>query len=232
MIFDCKILKTAHTFFILIVIFISCKKELKTYPDLCLDGSCTTNYDLLYLGDTLQTNNDGYYELEYEGLNYFQVIGEISSVDENYTINNVPLVSAKFDSDYWILFDTLKFTIPMYSYLGWFDDQALNTPIPIGNYSYTMINLFELHPPLNAVGYQIPVDFCWDCPNASTLVGVNSSYNYRPTCNIFLDDEMKGDTMNIFIETIFNTEGGVKNDGYKETSPILSIENNIKVIFI
>ena len=225
-------IKKIILFLMMINSFFSCKKELKTYPELCLDGNCDANYKVFYLGDTLQTNNNGHYELEYAGLNYFQVIGDISSVHEDYTINGVPQVSANFDSDYWILFDTLKFTIPMYSYLGWFNEQTMNTPIPIGSYSYTMIDLIDLHPPLNAVGYQIPTNFCWDCPYSSTIVGVNSRYNYRPTCNVLLDNEMVGDTINIFIETVFNTEGGIQNNEYDTPSPKLIIENRLKVIFI
>ena len=68
-----------------------------------------------------------------------------------------------------------------------------------------MVNLIDLHPPLNIVGYQIPKYFCWECPYAPTIVGVHSKYNYRPTCNVLLDDEMIGDTINLFVETIFNT---------------------------
>jgi hypothetical protein len=44
----------------------------------------------------------------------------------------------------------------MYSFLGWFNDNGLNNPIPIGSYVYTMNDLINLHPPLNVVGYQIP----------------------------------------------------------------------------
>ena len=71
-----------------------------------------------------------------------------------------------------------------------------------------MVNLINLHPPLNIVGYQIPKYFCWECPYAPTIVGVHSKYNYRPTCNVLLDDEMIGDTIHLFIETIFNSDFG------------------------
>ena len=42
----------------------------------------------------------------------------------------------------------------MYSFLGWFNDNGLNNPIPIGQNTYTMTELTTLHPPLNVVGYQ------------------------------------------------------------------------------
>ena len=55
-----------------------------------------------------------------------------------------------------------------------------------------MNDLIGLHPPLNVVGYQIPRNFCIDCPYAPTIIGTYSKYNYEPTQNILLDDEMVG----------------------------------------
>tara|TARA_B100000768_G_scaffold59152_1_gene57209 strand:+ start:755 stop:1042 length:288 start_codon:yes stop_codon:yes gene_type:complete len=93
-----------------------------------------------------------------------------------------------------------------------------------------MIDLIDLHPPLNIVGYQIPKYFCWECPYAPSIIGVRSRYNYRPTCNVLLDNEMIGDTINIFIESTFNTDGGVVYHGSDELVPKEIIENNLKVI--
>lgn len=225
-----KYKKVIYLFFFLVIF--SCNRQKSTYPHPCIDESCSASYKVLYLGDTIQANNNGCFEVDYSGLNYFQVVGKLSPLHENYIVNDVPLINAKFDSDYWVVFDSLSFTIPMYSYLGWFNDQTLNTPIAIGQYTYTMTELFSLHPPLNVVGYQIPMHFCWDCPYAPTLVGVNSSYNYRPTCNVLLDDEMIGDTINIFIESIFNTEGGIWYHGYDAPVPGDTVKTNIKVVII
>ena len=205
-------------FFYITIIFISCNKVNRDYPHPCLFENCSTDFNLVYLGDTLSQNSNGYWEIDYAGLNYFQIYGKLSELNDRYVINKVPLTEANFDSDYWVLFDSLRFQIPIYSYLGWFDDQTMNTPIPIGTYTYTMVDLIDLHPPLNIVGYQIPKDFCWECPYAPSVVGVHSKYNYRPTCNVLLDDEMIGDTINIFIETIFNSDLGqreVINDQLK-----------------
>ncbi len=69
-----------------------------------------------------------------------------------------------------------------------------------------MVDLTETHQPLNIVGYQINKQFCFDCPYAPTLLGTYSKYNYKPTQNILLDNEMIGDTINLFVETVFNTE--------------------------
>ena len=194
-------------FFLLIILF-SCNKENDNYPYPCKNGNCYTQYKIVYMGDTISQDSNGYWEIEYNGLNYFQLNGNLPALNERYVINEVPLMAANFDSDYWVLFDTLRFRVPMYSYLGWFNDQTMNTPISIGTYTYSMIQLIDLHPPLNIVGYQIPKYFCWECPYAPTIVGVYSKYNYDPTCNILLDDEMIGDTINLFVETVFNTDLG------------------------
>lgn len=208
--------------FLIEILFFSCVKEKVEYQNPCVSGVCYTDYKVVYLGDTLTPNSNNHWELEYNGLNYFQVCGNLSKLNDQYVINGVPLTEANFDSDYWILFDTLKFQVPIYSYLGWFNDQTLNNPISIGNYTYSLVDLIDLHPPLNIVGYQIPKYFCWECPYASTIVGVHSKYNYRPTCNVFLDNEMIGDTINIFIETIFNSDIGDSD----------SINNQLKIIII
>jgi hypothetical protein len=185
---------------------ISCTKEVLD-PPACL-GNCEAEYTILYKLDTITPNSSGYYEIEWKGLNYFQIKGELSELDPQYVINGVPLVSASFDSDYWILIDTIRFTTPMYSYLGWFNDNNFNTPISIGNYNYTMVDLSKTHTPLNIVGYQIPKNFCFDCPYAPTILGTGSRYNYHPTQNILIDNEMVGDTITLFVETVFNTDMG------------------------
>ena len=120
----------------------------------------------------------------------------------------------------------------MYSYLGWFNDNTLNTPIPFGSYTYTINDLIDLHPPTNIAGYQIPKHFCIECPYAETIIGSHSKYNYKPKQNFMLDDEMIGDTINVFIETVFNTEGGVGYYGNTNPTPKEVINNQIKIIVI
>ena len=120
----------------------------------------------------------------------------------------------------------------MYSYLGWFNSNSLSTPIPYGNHNYTLEDLIGLHPPYNIAGYQIPKHFCTECPYAPTIVGSHSKYNYNPTQNFLLDDEMIGDTINIFIETTFNTEGGIWYAGHDSPEPKEIITDQLKVIVI
>ena len=207
------------TLFVLSLAFISCTKE-EIYPTPC-NGDCETSYEVIYKNQTLYPNN-GYYEVEWDDLNYFQISGYLTPLNDQYVINDIPLVEAKFDSDYWIVMDSLTFQTPMYSYLGWFNDQTLETPISVGDYVYTLTDLIQLMPPLNIVGYQIPYNFDVDHPAAESYLGTYSKYNYNPTQNIFVDNEMVGDTINIFIETKFNTDFG-------ESETVL---DNIKVIVI
>ena len=202
------------------MLFSSCQKE--NIDQTPCDGNCDTHYEIVYENITDSINSDGYYIIEFNGLEYFQIKGQLTELNNQYIINGVPLIEAKFDSDYWVVFENLNFSTPMYSYLGWFNSSTLNTPIPFGSYTYTMNELIDIHPPLNIVGYQIPKYMCTDCPYSETLVGSYSKYNYTPTQNVFLDDEMVGDTINIFIETTFNTDMGESE----------TISDQLKVIII
>jgi hypothetical protein len=194
---------------ILLVLFaattlISCeKKDVK--PATC-SGGCSGNYTMPVSSGTLQV--DGYWHVKYVGKQYFTVKGELTELNPAYVINGVPLIEVNFDSDYWVLFDTIRYQIPMYSYLSWFSDQQFNNPISIGSFTYTLKGISKIHPALNIAGYQINPHMCWTCPYTPTLLGTHSKYNYHPTQNFFLDNEMIGDTANIYIETIFNFDTG------------------------
>ena len=202
------------------LLFASCKKEEFDAP--ACPGGCSASHGIFYKSGEIDIDADGFYRIKWDGLNYFQVKGDLSELSPQYVINKVPLIEANYDTDYWILIDTIRFTTPQYSYLGWFNDANFNTPIPIGNQTYTMEDLTNLHQPLNIAGYQINKYFCFDCPYAPTLLGTHSKYNYRPTQNILLDNEMVGDTINLFVETIFN------NDPYSGEHEV--IINNFSII--
>ena len=226
-------MKKLQTLLIIITfLFSSCEKYETIHPPIC-DGNCDAYYTIIYENQELFPNSDGYYEIQWNGLNYFQVRGQLTEVTPEYCNNGGdPFVSSKFDSDYWVAINSLFFQTPQYSYLGWFNSNSLNTPIPFGNYTYTMDEIISLHSPLNIVGYQVPKHFCTECPYAPTLVGTHSRYNYNPTCNVLLDDEMIGDTITIFTETTFNINGGVWYHGDTSPTPIETIEHQVKVIII
>ena len=62
--------------------------------------------------------------------------------------------------------------------------------------------LLQLH------SYQIQKNFCWECPYAPTLLGTYSKYNYNPPQQFYLDNEMVGDTLQVFMKTTFNIDLG------------------------
>ena len=188
-----------------VVLFISCKKE-KEYPPLC-PGGCSADYVIIYNNDTVKNDGDGFYRIKWNGLNYFQVKGNLSRLDPYYEINKIPLIESRYDTDYWILNDEVRFTTPQDGFLGWFEDGNYNIPMEIGNESYSMVDLTQnRQAPLNIAGYQISKFFCFDCAYARTLLGSYSKYNYKPTQNILLDHKMIEDTISLYVETVFNTE--------------------------
>jgi hypothetical protein len=202
--------------FLFLIILGSCKKD--NYPELC-PGGCNAEY---YVSSPYaELESDGYWHIEHIGVNYFTVKGNLTPLDSHYVINKTPLVEAAFDSDYWIILDTVNFTTPMYSYLGWWSDNNFQNPVAVGNHSYNMIFLANNYTPFNIVGYQLTKYMCFDCPYTPTLLGTYSKYNYTPTQNIFFDDEMIGDTAHIFIRTTFNTDLG----------PQRIIESKLNIIF-
>ena len=209
----------------------SCTKQETIHQSVC-NGNCDATHIIVYKNQEIFPNGNGDYEIKWDGLNYFQIKGLLTPLNDQYVINGIPLVETKYDSDYWVVFDSLQFQTPMFSYLGWFTDQGLNTPITIGPYVYTMNDLLNHHPPYNIAGYQLPKHWCADCPTAQSYIGSHSKYNYEPTQNILLDNEMVGDTINLFIETVFNTEQGIRYHGASSEVPGEIIQTQIKVIVI
>lgn len=186
--------------------FWACSPEEITL-DVCVDGSCDAQF---YIDELVQPNAyqdaNGYWHIEFYGPKYFTIRGELDEM--NYEVNGVPLVETIYDSDYWVAFDSIHFIVPTYSVLSWFTGGGFNNPVPVGNIEYTLTDLAQAQPPLNIAGYQIQKNFCFECPYAETLLGTRSKYNYAPRQQIYLDNEMVGDTLQVFTKTIFNTDVG------------------------
>ena len=200
----------------LVVFLLGCKKE-PTYPYPCLDGKCETKFYIdTFSSPGAKLDIDGYWKVKYIGLHYFTIRGELAELNPKYVINKIPLVETKYDSDYWIIFDTLKFKIPTYSYLSWFTKDNLSKPLPVGNKTYNITNLSKMTDLYNLAGYQITKNMCLDCPYTPTLLGTYSKYNYHPTQNIFFDKSMIGDTASIFIQVTFNSDAGRREIREKE----------------
>ena len=209
---------------ILSILFLaSCSKEeisLNSYP--CLDGDCNSFFEIdqLVSPDAYEDEN-GYWHIQHQGYNYFTIKGELDELHPDYVINDVPLIETIYDSDYWVWIDSITFTVPLYSLLGFFTSGDYINPIPIGNLSYTIEDMAQNHPPLNIVGYSINKNQCMDCPYSESLLGTYSKYNYNPRQQIFFDNQMVGDTAKIFIKTKFNNDWG----------RTVEIDKVIKVIF-
>ncbi len=177
------------------------KEEIHSYAYPCLDGECNTEFwiDPLVSPGVYQDEN-GYWHIEHHGYNYFTIKGRIDELHPGYVVNDVPVISTVFDSDYWVWIDGITFTVPLYSPLGYFTDGDFNNPIPIGNMTYTIEDMAQNHPPLNIVGYSYnPGSDVYD-------LGTYSRYNYTPQQQIFFDNQMVGDTAKVFIETSFTDD--------------------------
>ena len=148
----------------------SCSKEDITLG-VCVDGDCTAKF---FIDELVQPNayqdDNGYWHIEFYGPKYFTIRGELDELS-TAVVNGVPLVMTEYDSDYWVAFDSIHFTVPTYSVLSWFTGGGYNNPVPVGNMEYTLTDLAQIQPPLNIAGYQISKHFCWECPYAEGLLG-------------------------------------------------------------
>lgn len=203
-------MKKIILFALLSISLFSCTKQEEeeegAYP--CLNGNCEGYFYVSGPGqDSIDIN--GYHHVKWIGLTYFTIRGELSALAPEYIVNELPLIEVGFDSDYFVLFDTVRYRYPVYSFLGLYTDKRFKDPIPVGTRTYTMIGLSDYMSPTNIVGYQIPKKFTgWEKPYARTILAVYSKYTYQPGVNIFFDDEMVGDTASIFMRAVFNNDFG------------------------
>jgi|TARA_B100001093_G_scaffold174028_1_gene166859 hypothetical protein len=195
----------------LISFFWACSPEelINNYP--CL-GDCDTSFyiDPLVSPGVYQDNN-GYWHIEHQGIQYFTIKGNTSELHPDYIVNGVPLIETIFDSNYWVWIDSITFTVPLYSVLSYFTNGDYNNPIPIGNLTYTIEDMAQNFPPLNIAGYSYN-------PNSDVnSLGTYSKYNTSPQQQIFFDNEMVGDTATVFIKTLFPNN--------------IEVEKEFKIIF-
>ena len=209
-------------YILVISFFWACSPEelIKPYP--CLDGDCNSFFEIDPLvSPGVYQDGNGYWHIEHQGYNYFTIKGKLDELHPDYVINGVPLIETVFDSDYWIWVDGITFTVPLYSVLSYFTNGNYTNPIPIGNLTYTIEDMAQNHPPFNIAGYQINPHQCLDCPYSETLLGSYSKYTYQPQQQIFFDNQMVGDTVKVFIKTMFNSDIGKR----------VEVENEFKIIF-
>ena len=168
---------------------------IENYP--CI-GDCDTAFyiDPLVSPGVYQDDND-YWHIEHQGIQYFTIKGNTSELHPDYIINGVPLIETVFDSNYWVWINSITFTVPLYSVLSYFTNGDYTNPIPVGNLTYTIEDMAQNNPPLNIAGYSYN-------PNSDIEnLGTYSKYNTHPQQQIYFDNEMIGDTATVFIKTIF-----------------------------
>ena len=206
----------------LISFFWACSPGELISPYPCLSGDCESFFEIDPLvSPGVYQDINGYFHIEHQGYNYFTIKGQLDELHPNYIINGVPLIETIFDSDYWVWIDGITFTVPLYSVLGYFTDDNYTNPIPIGNLTYTIEDMAQNHPPFNIAGYQINPHQCLDCPYSKTLLGSYSKYTYQPRQQIFFDNEMVGDTIKVFVKTMFNSDIGERVEVEKKFKIIL-----------
>ena len=210
--------------FSLISLFWACSPEEQIINSPCLDGNCDAEF---IINPTSQPHaykdDNGYWNIFHMGFNYFTIDGFLDDMLPEYYINKVPSTETAYDSNYWIWIRNFRFTVPLYSFLGYFSGGGYNNPIPVGDKSYTLSNMAESHAPLNIAGYQINKNACIECPYFKTLAGSYSKYSLKPKQNIFFDDEMVGDTAIFYIRVRWGNDF--------ENLPRDEKEYQLKVIF-
>jgi hypothetical protein len=183
----------------------------KIYP--CLDGNCHSYFKIdSWVSPGVYQDKNEYWHIKYWGPKYFTIVGKLDELHPKYVVNEIPLVETAFDSNYWVGFEDLSFIIPLYSPFGL--QTQTGTKIPVRNKILNIGEIAELMEPLNIVGYQITKNTCFTCPYAERLFATYSSYSYNPKKQIYLDERMVGDTLEIYIKTIFNTDTGIKEENF------------------
>jgi hypothetical protein len=135
------------------------EEEIITYP--CLGGDCDNEFWIdTNVNPGSYLDEDGYWHVPHSGANYLTIEGQLSTLSNDYLINGIPQLETVYDSNYWVWIDSITFTIPLYSLLGYFVNGDWNNPIPIGNLTYTLTEMANNHPPLNIVGYSINSNQC------------------------------------------------------------------------
>ena len=94
-IFKCLVMKNQIiSFFFFFPLLFSCNKDDNNYPEPCKNGNCLTNYKIVYMGDTVPQSSNGFWEIEFAGLNYFQINGdlpEVKKISPSLGLSSLPI---------------------------------------------------------------------------------------------------------------------------------------------
>lgn len=198
--------------FLLGITLFSCSPEdlENNYP--CPDGNC----DAEFVIDTQQNpgsyqDAQGVWHVKYSGLHYFRIKGQTDPLISRYVINGVPLIEVGYDSNYFYTPQGITWTFPLYSYLGVFTNGNLTNPLPIEYGTYTLPQLVNDTSVSNLAGYEINRYFNFNHPAALTLLQTYSKYNYNPVQHMVFHPEMIGETVDIYIRVLFNSDFSGEN---------------------
>ena len=197
-------MKQIKFLFLLIVslLVFSCTPD-EVEPNVCLNGNCGAEFWIDTLGHpgTYQ-DAQGVWHIKHANLDYFTVKGKINELDPHYVINGVPLVSTGFDSNFFYTLGNVIWTYPVYSYLGLWSSNQMNTPIPVGTQTYTFPQLIGQTSIMNLTGYTIQKNpnVNVNHPAYKTYFATYSSYTYRPQQSMAFFDDFEGMTASIYIE--------------------------------
>jgi hypothetical protein len=193
-------MKNYFIYFILGLFLVSCEIDsMNPYP--CPDGSC----DAVFVIDTIQNpgsyqDDQGVWHLKHSGLNYFRILGKTDPIHSQYLINNTPSIYTAYDSNYFYIPNQITWSYPVYSYLGLFSNNNLNSPILIENQFLTLPQIINNISVSNIAGYEINKRFNFNHPAAFTMLQTYSKYNYNPTQQMVFFPDMIGDKADIYIK--------------------------------
>jgi len=188
-----------------LISFFGCTNDSLEQP-VCLNGECYGDFYIDTLGHpgTYQ-DSQGVWHIKHAGLNYFTVKGNLSTLDPHYVINGVPLVVTGYDSNFFYLPGNVIWTYPVYSFLGLWSSNQMNTPIPIGTLTYTFPQLVTQTSIMNLAGYEIQrnPNVNVNHPAYQTYFATYSRYTYRPQQSMVFFTDFIGKSATIYIEITF-----------------------------
>lgn len=189
--------------------------------EVCLNADCFGSFYVETIGHpgTYQ-DSEGVWHIKHAGLNYFTIKGNLSELDPHYVINGVPLVVTAYDSNFFYTLGNVIWTYPVYSFLGLWSSNQMNTPIPYGTDTYTFPQLVQQTTIENLAGYEIQKNpkVNINHPAYQTYFATYSRYTYTPQQNIVFFSDFIGKTASIYIEITFGEDK-------------VTIEKELKVVF-
>jgi hypothetical protein len=194
---------------LLLSLFIfSCSTPEDVTP-ICATGDCNGTFWIDTQGHpgTYQ-DAQGVWHIKHAGLNYFTVKGQLTPLDPSREINNVPDVVTCFDSNFFYLPGNIVWTYPVYSYLGLWSSNQMNTPIAIGTQTYTFPQLANQSTVFNLAGYSIEPHLDWYGNQSvlQTYFSTKSRYTYTPQQSMAFFPDFIGQTATIYMNVYFSDQ--------------------------